>query len=87
MAKSRELLVHVFPHFREINEIIQSFRAYDVSYLLGHGLRPGSIADANDRAQFAELKTLANVMRLALEDGGPPTSSRSRTPRTRLYPA
>src|SRR6266481_4606995 len=41
----------LYTHFREINEIM---RAYDVSYSLGDGLRPGSIADSNDRAQFAE---------------------------------
>src|SRR5687767_15410715 len=41
-------------HFRELCEIM---RAYDVSFSLGDGLRPGSIADANDEAQFAELKT------------------------------
>ena len=43
-----------YTHFREICEIM---RAYDVSFSLGDGLRPGSIADANDEAQFAELKT------------------------------
>ena len=44
----------LYTHFREICEIM---RAYDVSFSLGDGLRPGSIADANDEAQFAELKT------------------------------
>jgi len=43
-----------YTHFREICEIM---KAYDVSFSLGDGLRPGSIADANDEAQFAELKT------------------------------
>ena len=43
-----------YTHFREICEIM---RAYDVSFSLGDGLRPGSIADANDDAQFAELRT------------------------------
>ena len=43
-------------------------RAYDVSYSLGDGLRPGSIADANDRAQFAELETLGELTKLAWED-------------------
>ena len=56
----------LYTHFREINEIM---RAYDVSYSLGDGLRPGSIADANDRAQFAELETLGELTRLAWEDG------------------
>ena len=44
----------LYTRFREICEIM---RAYDVSFSLGDGLRPGSIADANDEAQFAELKT------------------------------
>jgi phosphomethylpyrimidine synthase len=52
----------LYTHFREINEIM---RAYDVSYSLGDGLRPGSIADANDRAQFAELETLGELTKLA----------------------
>jgi phosphomethylpyrimidine synthase len=56
----------LYTHFREINEIM---RSYDVSYSLGDGLRPGSIADANDRAQFAELETLGELTRLAWEDG------------------
>jgi phosphomethylpyrimidine synthase len=56
----------LYTHFREINEIM---RAYDVSYSLGDGLRPGSIADANDRAQFAELETLGELTRIAWEDG------------------
>ena len=55
----------LYTHFREINEIM---RAYDVSYSLGDGLRPGSIADANDRAQFAELETLGELTKLAWED-------------------
>jgi phosphomethylpyrimidine synthase len=55
----------LYTHFREINEIM---RAYDVSYSLGDGLRPGSIADANDRAQFAELETLGELTRLAWGD-------------------
>ena len=54
----------LYTHFREINEIM---RAYDVSYSLGDGLRPGSIADANDRAQFAELETLGELTKLAWE--------------------
>ena len=55
----------LYTHFREINEIM---RAYDVSYSLGDGLRPGSIADANDRAQFAELETLGELTKIAWED-------------------
>ncbi|HTW54140.1 MAG TPA: phosphomethylpyrimidine synthase ThiC, partial [Stellaceae bacterium] len=55
----------LYTHFREINEIM---RAYDVSYSLGDGLRPGSNADANDRAQFAELETLGELTKLAWKD-------------------
>ena len=51
-----------YTHFREICEIMQ---AYDVSFSLGDGLRPGSIADANDGAQFAELKTQGELTRIA----------------------
>jgi phosphomethylpyrimidine synthase len=51
-----------YTHFREICEIM---RAYDVSFSLGDGLRPGSIADANDDAQFAELQTQAELNRVA----------------------
>src|SRR5436190_17604578 len=40
-------------------------QAYDVSFSLGDGLRPGSIADANDQAQFAELETLGELTRIA----------------------
>ncbi len=47
-----------YTHFDEICEIM---RAYDISFSLGDGLRPGSIADANDRAQFAELETLGEL--------------------------
>jgi phosphomethylpyrimidine synthase len=56
----------LYTHVREINEIM---RAYDVSYSFGDGLRPGSNADANDRAQFAELETLGELTKLAWEDG------------------
>ena len=56
----------LYTHIREINEIM---RAYDVSYSFGDGLRPGSIADANDRAQFAELETLGELTKFAWEDG------------------
>jgi phosphomethylpyrimidine synthase len=54
----------LYTHFREICEIM---RAYDVSFSLGDGLRPGSIADANDRAQFAELETLGELTKIAWE--------------------
>ena len=53
-----------YTHFREICEIM---RAYDVSFSLGDGLRPGSIADANDEAQFAELKTQGELTRVSWE--------------------
>ena len=53
-----------FTHFREICEIMQ---AYDVSFSLGDGLRPGSIRDANDEAQFAELRTQGELTRIAWE--------------------
>jgi phosphomethylpyrimidine synthase len=53
-----------YTHFREICEIM---RAYDVSFSLGDGLRPGSIADANDEAQFGELKTQGELTRVAWE--------------------
>jgi phosphomethylpyrimidine synthase len=52
----------LYTRFREICEIM---RAYDVSFSLGDGLRPGSIADANDEAQFAELDTLGELTRIA----------------------
>jgi phosphomethylpyrimidine synthase len=55
----------LYTHFREICEIM---RAYDVSFSLGDGLRPGSIADANDRAQFAELETLGELTQIAWEN-------------------
>ncbi len=51
-----------YTHFREICEIM---KAYDVSFSLGDGLRPGSIADANDEAQFAELRTQGELTRIA----------------------
>ncbi len=51
-----------YTHFEEICEIM---RAYDVSFSLGDGLRPGSIADANDEAQFAELRTLGELTKIA----------------------
>ncbi len=52
----------LYEHFEEICEIM---RAYDVSFSLGDGLRPGSIADANDAAQFAELETLGELTQIA----------------------
>jgi len=52
----------LYTHFEEICEIM---RAYDVSFSLGDGLRPGSIADANDEAQFGELKTLGELTEVA----------------------
>jgi phosphomethylpyrimidine synthase len=52
----------VYTHFEEICEI---FRRYDVAFSLGDGLRPGCLADASDQAQFAELKTLGELARLA----------------------
>ena len=54
----------LYTRFREICEIM---RAYDVSFSLGDGLRPGSIADANDAAQFAELETQGELNRIAWE--------------------
>jgi len=51
-----------YTHFEEICEIM---KAYDVSFSLGDGLRPGSIADANDEAQFAELETLGELTQIA----------------------
>ena len=52
----------LYTHFEEICEIM---KAYDVSFSLGDGLRPGSIADANDYAQFAELETLGELTKIA----------------------
>jgi phosphomethylpyrimidine synthase len=52
----------LYTHFEEICEIM---KAYDVSFSLGDGLRPGSGADANDEAQFAELRTLGELTRIA----------------------
>ena len=52
----------LYTHFEEICEIMQ---AYDVAFSLGDGLRPGSLADANDAAQFAELETLGELTRIA----------------------
>jgi len=52
----------LYEHFEEICEIM---KAYDVSFSLGDGLRPGSLADANDEAQFAELRTLGELTKIA----------------------
>ncbi|MBY6136440.1 phosphomethylpyrimidine synthase ThiC [Leisingera sp. XS_AS12] len=52
----------LYEHFEEICDIC---RQYDVSFSLGDGLRPGSIADANDEAQFAELETLGELTKIA----------------------
>jgi phosphomethylpyrimidine synthase len=60
LAHHRESFLYT--RFAEICEIM---RAYDVSFSLGDGLRPGSIADANDEAQFAELKTQGELTRIA----------------------
>ncbi|OOE98726.1 phosphomethylpyrimidine synthase ThiC [Salinivibrio sp. IB643] len=54
----------LYTHFREICEICA---AYDVSLSLGDGLRPGSVADANDEAQFSELRTLGELTKVAWE--------------------
>ena len=54
----------LYTHFEEICEIMKT---YDVSFSLGDGLRPGSIADANDEAQFAELETLGELTKIAWE--------------------
>jgi phosphomethylpyrimidine synthase len=60
LAHHRESFL--YEHFEEICEIC---RTYDVSFSLGDGLRPGSIADANDAAQFAELETLGELTKIA----------------------
>ncbi len=52
----------LYTHFEEICEIM---KAYDIAFSLGDGLRPGSIADANDEAQFAELETLGELTKIA----------------------
>ncbi|GII98570.1 hydroxymethylpyrimidine synthase [Sediminihabitans luteus] len=56
----------LYRHFRELCEI---FREYDITFSLGDGLRPGSIADANDAAQFAELRTLGELTKIAKSYG------------------
>src|SRR4030095_13961929 len=52
----------LYTHFEEICELLGQ---YDVSFSLGDGLRPGSTADANDAAQFAELETLGELNKIA----------------------
>ncbi len=64
LAHHRESFL--YEHFEEICEIMA---AYDVSFSLGDGLRPGSIADANDAAQFAELETLGELTKVAWDHG------------------
>jgi phosphomethylpyrimidine synthase len=69
MAKwclSRHKESFLYEHFDEICDLM---RKYDVSFSLGDGLRPGSIADANDRAQFAELETLGELTQIAWKKG------------------
>ncbi|QIJ74448.1 phosphomethylpyrimidine synthase ThiC [Methylobacterium sp. NI91] len=55
--------------YERFDEICDIMRAYDVSFSLGDGLRPGSIADANDAAQFAELETLGELTKIAWDKG------------------
>ncbi len=64
LAQHRESFLYT--HFEEICDLM---RRYDVSFSLGDGLRPGSIADANDRAQFAELETLGELTKIAWAKG------------------
>ena len=55
--------------YERFDEICDIMRRYDVSFSLGDGLRPGAIADANDRAQFAELETLGELTKIAWDKG------------------
>ena len=55
--------------YERFEELCDIMRAYDVSFSLGDGLRPGSIADANDQAQFAELETLGELTKVAWDKG------------------
>ncbi|MFT4394118.1 phosphomethylpyrimidine synthase ThiC [Gordonia lacunae] len=64
LAHHRESFLYM--HFDELCEI---FRRYDITFSLGDGLRPGSIADANDEAQFAELRTLGELTTIAKSHG------------------
>ncbi|GAA1482191.1 phosphomethylpyrimidine synthase ThiC [Gordonia sinesedis] len=56
----------LYTHFEELCDIL---RRYDITFSLGDGLRPGSIADANDEAQFAELRTLGELTKIAKSRG------------------
>jgi phosphomethylpyrimidine synthase len=53
--------------YERFEDICKIFQKYDVSFSLGDGLRPGSVADASDEAQFAELKTLGELTKIAWE--------------------
>jgi phosphomethylpyrimidine synthase len=64
LSKHRESFLYV-----RFDEICDIMRKYDVSFSLGDGLRPGSIADANDAAQFAELETLGELTKIAWDKG------------------
>jgi phosphomethylpyrimidine synthase len=64
LSKHRESFL-----YERFDEICDIMRKYDVSFSLGDGLRPGSIADANDAAQFAELETLGELTRVAWDKG------------------
>jgi phosphomethylpyrimidine synthase len=64
LAHHRESFL--YEHFSELCDIL---RRYDVTFSLGDGLRPGSIADANDEAQFSELRTLGELTHIARERG------------------
>ena len=64
LAHHRESFLYT--HFEDICDIM---RQYDVTFSLGDGLRPGSVADANDRAQFAELETLGELTKIAWDKG------------------
>ncbi len=71
----------IYTHFEEICEIA---KAYDISFSLGDGLRPGSIADANDEAQFVELD-ITTINREALEREIALSIETARTYGCRLY--
>jgi phosphomethylpyrimidine synthase len=57
------------PWYMHFDELCEIMKAYDVTYSLGDGLRPGCLADANDKAQFAELETLGELTLKAWENG------------------
>jgi thiamine biosynthesis protein ThiC len=79
----------LYTHFVELCEIL---RRYDVTFSLGDGLRPGSIADANDEAQFAELLTLGELTKVAKSFGvqvmieGPGSARKPRSTRSARSP-